>query len=185
MLSFLSENTPDHSHKKPLSLPALPALMAQMLTLPRVGISMKSKAMQSESKVQTDRAPKKRVLVFSPDVDVASSLMLLLEDRFEVTRESNLQSFKEKITSWQPALILADAHPLPQDIMKLVEILKERPHGTYAILLHVYRNWRPAVETAIRTAADFVFYKPINVGMIASVISDLLEERNNQKASTQ
>ncbi len=117
---------------------------------------------------------RKRILVFSPDVDVASSLTLLLADRFEVACESNLERMKARLADWKPALVLADVHPLPQDIVKLVDILKTKPHGTFVLLLHVFRNWAPTIEAAIRSAADFVFYKPVNVEVIATLITDLL-----------
>lgn len=138
---------------------------------------MKSNTVESENQTSKPGERKKRILVFSPDVDVATSLTLFLEDRFDVACESELDSFKEKLSTWHPAIILADVHPLPADIMKLVEILKGKPNGSMVILLHVYRNWAPDIETAIRTVGDFVFYKPVNVEMIANLISDLVEGR--------
>ncbi len=129
-----------------------------------------------DSPRQSKRATRKRILVFSPDVDVASSLTMLLADQFEVASESNLERLRTRLVDWKPALVLADVHPLPQDIVKLVDILKTKPQGTFVLLLHVFRNWSPSIESAIRSAADFVFYKPVNVEMIAALITDLLNE---------
>jgi DNA-binding NtrC family response regulator len=117
---------------------------------------------------------KKKILIFSPDPDVAKNLGLLLDDRFEVACESRLNALKERMADIHPALLLVDGYPSPSDIRKLTEVLKAKPKGVLVVMLHVFRNWIPEIETAIHKTADYVLYKPVDVDMIAGLIVDLL-----------
>jgi hypothetical protein len=128
---------------------------------------------------------KKTVLVFSPDVDVARNLSLLLENEFNVICESQLHRLSERILQTSPALILADVYPLPSDIRNLLIVLEKRPVGVLAVLLHVYRNWAPHIEDAIHKVADVVFYKPVNVELVAKQIALLLERHEPEMAQAE
>lgn len=127
-----------------------------------------------EQHTATQTRVARKILVFSPDPDVAQSLKLLLEDRSEVTYETQLLGLRTRILNESPALLLIDLYPLPSDILKTIDILKTVRGAIPIVFLYVYRNWKPEVERAIREVSDTILYKPIDVETIASVISNSL-----------
>jgi len=120
---------------------------------------------------------RKRILVFSPDRDLAESLSLLLEGNFEIVRETSIQSLQELISSSHPALLLIDLFSFPSDILKVLDIIGSSRKTIPIIILHVYQLRNPAMEEAIQKAADLVLFKPVDVDEIGSSITRLLEQR--------
>ena len=120
---------------------------------------------------------RKRILVFSPDRDLAESLSLLLEGNFEIVRETSIQSLEGAILSTHPALLLIDLFSFPSDILKVLDIIRSSRKNIPIIILHVYQQRNPTMEDAIQKAADLVLYKPVDVDEIGSSITKLLKER--------
>lgn len=120
---------------------------------------------------------RKRILVFSPDRDLAESLSLLLEGNFEIVRETSIQSLQGLISSTRPALLLIDLFSFPSDILKVLDIIRSSRKTIPIIVLHVYQQRNPTVEDAIQKAADLVLFKPVCVDEIGSAITRLLKER--------
>lgn len=117
---------------------------------------------------------RKRILVFSPDRDLAESISLLLEGNFEIVRETSIQSLQELISSSHPALLLIDLFSFPSDILKVLDIIESSRKTIPIIILHVYQQRNPAMEDAIQKAADLVLFKPVDVDEIGSSITRLL-----------
>jgi DNA-binding NtrC family response regulator len=118
---------------------------------------------------------RKKVLVFSPDVALAKSLSLLLEDRFEIACETQLENLKATIGAASPALLLVDLFAFPSDILKEVNVLRTSRLKVPVVLLRVYRQLSPEIEETIRDIADFVFYKPFDVNAVADAVHKLLD----------
>jgi len=118
---------------------------------------------------------RKKVLVFSPDVALAKSLSLLLEDQYEMTCETQLDKLKAAIGSASPALLLVDLYSFPSDILREVNVLTTSRLKVPVVLLRVYRQLDPQVEESIRDLADFVFYKPFDVNAVADAVHKLLD----------
>jgi DNA-binding NtrC family response regulator len=118
---------------------------------------------------------RKKVLVFSPDVALAKSLSLLLEDRFEIACETQLENLKATIGAASPALLLVDLFAFPSDILKEVNVLRMSRLKVPVVLLRVYRQLSPEIEETIRDIADFVFYKPFDVNAVADAVHKLLD----------
>ena len=120
---------------------------------------------------------RKRILVFSPDRDLAESLSLLLEGNFEIVRETSLQCLREVISSTHPALLLIDLFSFPSDILKVLDVIRSSRETIPIIILHVYQQRNPTMEDAIQKAANLVLFKPVDVDEIGSSITRLLERR--------
>ncbi len=118
---------------------------------------------------------RKKVLVFSPDVALAKSLSLLLEDRFEIACETQLENLKATIGAASPALLLVDLFAFPSDILKEVNVLRMSRLKVPVVLLRVYRQLSPEIEETIRDISDFVFYKPFDVNAVADAVHKLLD----------
>lgn len=121
-----------------------------------------------------DTKAQRKILVFSPDPDVAQSLKLLLEDKSEVSCETQLFALRNRLEKESPALLLVDLFPLPTDIIKTITLLKSVERTFPVVFLYVYRSWKPEVEKAIRELSGTILYKPIDAGEVASLITDLL-----------
>ena len=67
---------------------------------------------------------RKRVLVFSPDMDLARFLLLNLEDKFQIVREHQLEHFEQAVKEILPDLILIDLFTFSSDIIKQLDIVR-------------------------------------------------------------
>lgn len=124
------------------------------------------------------RDGRKKVLVFSPDVALAQSLSLLLEDQYEIACETQLENLKATIGTASPALMLVDLFSFPSDILKEINVLRASSLKIPVVLLRVYRQLGPEIEETIRDLADFVFYKPFDVNAVADAVHKLLDGQN-------
>ena len=122
-------------------------------------------------KTESDRT---KILVFSPDVDLAKSLALLLENQFEIVCETQLDDLKTRIRSAVPALLLIDLFSFPSDILREVNVLRALRLHVPVVLLRVYRQLSPELEETIRDIADLVLYKPFDVNVVAEAVHKLL-----------
>jgi DNA-binding NtrC family response regulator len=118
---------------------------------------------------------RKRVLVFSPDPDLARFLLLTMEDRFQIIREHSLANFQETLQQALPHLILIDLCTFPEEISKQLEILCRAPSNIPIIVLRAYLVLPPEINKAIDQLADEVFYKPVDVVLITQAIEDRLK----------
>jgi DNA-binding NtrC family response regulator len=118
---------------------------------------------------------RKKVLVFSPDVALAKSLSLLLEDQYEIACETQLDNLKGTIGSALPGLLLVDLFSFPSDILKEINVLRTSRLKVPVIILRVYRQLNPEIEETIKDLADFVFYKPFDVNAVADAVHKLLD----------
>lgn len=121
------------------------------------------------------RDGRKKVLVFSPDVALAKSLSLLLEDQYEIACETQLENLNATIGIASPELLLVDLFAFPSDILKEINILRTSRLKVPLVLLRVYRQLAPEIEETIRDLADFVFYKPFDVNAVADAVHKLLD----------
>jgi DNA-binding NtrC family response regulator len=117
----------------------------------------------------------KRVLVFSPDADLARFLVLNLEDRYQIIREHRLDSFAQVIKEILPDLILIDLYTFPDDIIKELDIVHRVCAPVPVIALRAYMSLTPEITQAVEELTDVIFYKPVNVELITQAIEDLLK----------
>ncbi len=116
----------------------------------------------------------KRVLIFSPDADLARFLVLNLEDRYQISREHRLDFFAQTIKEILPDLILIDLYTFSNDIVKQLDIVHQMCVQVPVIALRAYLSLTPEINHAIEELADVIFYKPVNVELITQAIEDLL-----------
>jgi DNA-binding NtrC family response regulator len=120
-------------------------------------------------------AAKKRVLVFSPDADLAQVLLLNLEDRFQIVREHHLEHFEQTITDIVPDLVLIDLYTFSDDIIRQLDIVRRTITTIPVIALRAYMSLTPDMDKSIDELADAVFYKPVDVELVTQAIEDLLK----------
>jgi DNA-binding NtrC family response regulator len=118
---------------------------------------------------------RRRILVFSPDPDLAQFLLLNLEDRFQILREHTLTNFQEALQQAVPHLILLDLCTFPEDISKQLEILHRAAKDIPIIVLRAYLALPPEMNKIIDRLASEVFYKPVDVTLVTQAIEDRLK----------
>jgi len=126
----------------------------------------------------TDSRPvagRKRVLVFSPDADLARFLILNLEDRYEIVREHTLQEFEQAIHSVAPDLVLIDLYTFSTDVLKQLDIVRRNAVSVPIIVLRAYVSLSSEMNQLIDELADHIFYKPVDVELITQTIEDRLK----------
>jgi DNA-binding NtrC family response regulator len=118
---------------------------------------------------------RKRVLVFSPDLDLARFLLLNLEDKFQIVREHRLEHFEQAVKEIVPDLILIDLFTFSTDIIKQLDIMRRMARAVPIIVLRAYMSLAPEMNKSIDELSDTVFYKPVDVELITQAIEDLLK----------
>lgn len=118
---------------------------------------------------------RKRVLLFSPDADLARFLILNLEDRLEIVRVHTLEEFEKGVGSSTPDLVLIDLYTFLADVVKQIDIIRRHAVAVPIIVLRAYVSLSPAMDRAIEELADHVFYKPVDVELITQAIEDQLK----------
>ena len=118
---------------------------------------------------------RKRVLVFSPDLDLARFLLLNLEDKFQIVREHRLEHFEQAVKEIVPDLILIDLFTFSTDIIKQLDIVRRMASAVPIIALRAYMSLAPEMNKSIDELTDTVFYKPVDVELITQAIEDLLK----------
>ena len=118
---------------------------------------------------------RKRVLVFSPDADLARFLLLNLEDKFQIVREHKLEHFEQAVKEILPDLILIDLFTFSTDIVKQLDIVRRMASIVPIIALRAYMSLTPEMNKSIDDLTDAVFYKPVDVELITQAIEDLLK----------
>jgi DNA-binding response OmpR family regulator len=118
---------------------------------------------------------KKRVLVFSPDADLARFLLMNLEDRFQIIREHQLEQFEQAIKEISPDLVLIDLFTFSIDIVKQLDIVRRTAVTVPIIALRAYMSLTPEINKSIDDLANIVFYKPVDGELITQAIEDLMK----------
>ena len=116
----------------------------------------------------------KRVLIFSPDADLARTLVLILEDRFHITRETTLPGLTAALEKETPDLVLVDLFTFSEDVRRVLDVLKEKAASIPLIMLRGYIPLRADVNEAVDAMGSKVFYKPVDVELVSQAIEHLL-----------
>jgi DNA-binding NtrC family response regulator len=129
----------------------------------------------ADSPAATPAERRRRILVFSPDPDLAQFLLLNLEEKFQILREHTLTNFQEALQQAAPHLILLDLCTFSEDICKQFEILHRAAKNIPIIVLRTYLTLPLETNKIIDQLAAEVFYKPVDVTLITQTIEDRLK----------
>ncbi|MEK7670148.1 MAG: hypothetical protein AAB330_02790 [Bacteroidota bacterium] len=116
----------------------------------------------------------KRVLIFSPDPDLAKSIALLLERQYEIDYVTRLEYLRERISSTSPDLMLIDLFSFQGEIAKLLVVLQSTRVSRPIIFMRGYRHWMFEIEEAIQKMGAIIFYKPVDILLIADAINQIV-----------
>jgi DNA-binding NtrC family response regulator len=123
----------------------------------------------------------RKVLIFSPDPDLAKSIALLLERQYAIEYVTRLEYLRERISTAAPDLLLIDLFSFQGEIAKLLVVLQSTRVSRPIIFLRGYRHWMFEIEEAIQKMGAIIFYKPVDILLIADAINQIV---GDQKAPT-
>ncbi len=131
----------------------------------------------TETRVSTQAIRKSKILVFSPDKDLAQSLSMLFENHFDIACETSLSNLQKRIALVAPALLVVDLHTFSSDVMHELNIVEASSGDVPVVVLRAYNRLRADVEELVQRTADVVFYKPLNADEVVKSIHDLLKSQ--------
>ena len=123
----------------------------------------------------TRGAGSKSVLIFSPDADLARTLVLILEDRYRIMRETTITALSDSLQRENPDLVLVDLFTFSEDVRRVLDVLRTRAVHVPLILLRGYIPLRQDVTADVESMGSMVFYKPVDVELVSQAIEDLLK----------
>jgi DNA-binding response OmpR family regulator len=116
---------------------------------------------------------RKTILIFSPDLNLCFSLSMLFQDRFHVVTTTDLAAVGSLAAEHAPDLMIADAVP-SERLMEKMDALQTGFSRLPIILLYVYNARDVALDSAVRSHVDSVFYKPVEISAMSRRIEELL-----------
>lgn len=116
-----------------------------------------------------------RILIFSPDTDLATSLSMLLADTFSPVVETNLRDFNRRVQEETPALLLVDLFSSAAESLQQLAQLDHQP-SVPLVLLRDYRSFSE-VDRMIKKLKAYYFFKPVDVEKVTTLITGLLRKR--------
>ena len=129
----------------------------------------------AKGKASLNGRPRKRMLVFSPDADLARYLVVSLENELTIDRCMALDEFSRRVKRDRPHLVLLDLSAFSPDVEVQVDALRHLDREIPVIILRAYVSLPKQVSNSIVELADAVFYKPVDVDLVSKSIEDLLK----------
>jgi DNA-binding NtrC family response regulator len=123
-----------------------------------------------------------KILVIEEDALMESAVVGLHAEGFEITRIDNLSKSYLAIMKSPPSIILTEYQLRDGTAFDLLAWLKARDIGIPLIVLTAYTRVELAVE-AIKNGAEQFIPKPVDLGLLISVLRRTLENTRNQKKS--
>ena len=116
---------------------------------------------------------RKTILIFSPDLNLCFSLSSLFQDRYHAVTTTNIATFERLATCFGADLAIVDEDP-SDSLIKRLEILGGGSPRIPVIMLYVYNERDGALDCAIRSRVDSVFYKPVEISIVSKRIDEIL-----------
>ncbi|MER3525177.1 MAG: hypothetical protein C4326_14305 [Ignavibacteria bacterium] len=116
---------------------------------------------------------KKTILIYSPDLNCCFSLSMLFQDRYNVITTTDVTMLEKCGANYAAHLMILDASPSPKMIERLKSVKAGNP-DIPIIMLYVYSPKEAALDRAVRSAVDSVFYKPFDLMAMSKRINELL-----------
>ena len=126
-----------------------------------------------------DNVAMKTIVMYSPDVDLCMSLTLYFQDKYVVVTTTDGNTLPSLIETHNPSLVIVDALPTTW-ILQLFDLWKGNYPEMRVMLFRVWRYEDRKREAAIHKSIDYVVYKPIDIDLVAHIVSELFEVPGEQ-----
>lgn len=115
----------------------------------------------------------KTILFFSKDFNLCLSLLVYLQNKFNVITTTNFELLDKITLAVHPDLLFLDTDPS----LKVENFCKDFNSNNYnipIIITYVYKSSLKTIEKRIRENVSSVFYKPYDLDEISEKVSYLL-----------
>jgi DNA-binding NtrC family response regulator len=118
-----------------------------------------------------------RVMVVDDDADTLSLLReVVAKEGYQVETAEDAETALQKLSEWQPDLVITDIHMPGKDGLALLAAVREKAPDILVILLTAYGSLKTAVD-AIKAGAFDYLSKPFVVDDIRLVVRRALEHK--------
>ncbi|MFO7447891.1 MAG: hypothetical protein R6W90_16125 [Ignavibacteriaceae bacterium] len=114
----------------------------------------------------------KSILFYSPDFSMCYSLLMYLQDKFNVTTTTDIDIVRSLTKNPAFDIILIDAEP-SADLESICKTIKDSGKSIPVILTYVYQNHMKDMDTTIRRYVNSVFYKPFDLNEVSKSLTSL------------
>jgi len=115
----------------------------------------------------------KTILFYSKDFNLCLSLLVYLQNKFNVITTTDFNLLESIASSTNPNLLFLDADLNPK-IEKFCENFSTQNVDIPIIITYVYKSTIKAIDSKIRENVSSVFYKPYDLDEISEKVSSLL-----------
>lgn len=115
----------------------------------------------------------KNIAVYSSDSNICLSLLMYLQNDYNVTTTTDLNILKTMTSNIKFDMIIMDTDPSKTVEMTCREI-KEKNPCVPIIMTYVYGNNHKTFDTNIRKYANSIFYKPFDLNEVTKELAALL-----------
>ena len=115
----------------------------------------------------------KNIVVYSSDSNICLSLLMYLQNDYNVTTTTNLNILKSMTTNINFDMIIMDTDP-SKSLETACREIREKDPCVPIILTYVYGNNNKTFDTNIRKYASSIFYKPFDLNEVTKELAALL-----------
>lgn len=115
----------------------------------------------------------KKILFYSPDFNLCLSLLVYLQDKYNITTTTDLSIVEAVSENSTVDLVLMDTEPSGV-IEKLCENIRIKNSDMPIILTYVYKNQFNEFEKKMKSFVNSIFYKPYDLNEIALKMNSLM-----------
>ncbi|MCH9030170.1 MAG: hypothetical protein IH819_11310 [Bacteroidetes bacterium] len=116
-----------------------------------------------------------KILFYSPDFNLCYSLLMYLQDKYNVTTSTDFNVLKSLINSSEFDLVIIDSEP-EIEIEQLCADINNSSSPLKIILTYVYKKKLDEAEKRIRQYISTILYKPFDLTGISKSFPNILKE---------
>ncbi|MCH8326326.1 MAG: hypothetical protein IIB83_07180 [Bacteroidetes bacterium] len=115
----------------------------------------------------------KTILFYSKDYNLCLSLLVYLQDKFNVITTTDFDILDKITSAIKPNLLFLDSDP-DAKVENFCENFSTNNNSIPVIITYVYKSSLKAIDKIIRENVHSVFYKPYDLDEISEKVSSLL-----------
>ena len=116
----------------------------------------------------------KPIVMYSPDVSLCMSLALYFQEDYTVVTTTDSNALPALVEMYHPSLVIVDALPTSW-FLQLFAAWKGAHPAPRVMLFRVWRYEDRTREAAIHKSIDYVVYKPLDIDLVAHIVSGIFE----------
>ena len=125
------------------------------------------------------KAMNKNILFYSPDFNLCYSLLVYLQDKYNVTVSTDFHVLKSITKNNNFDLLIIDSEP-DSKIEQLCAEINDSSSNLKVILTYVYNQKMGAAEKRLRKYISTVLYKPFDLTEISKSFPDILKQSESK-----